>query len=199
VPRIEGRRVVAYPDFDLAPVVLDNNILATPVAHQERVVERLLTQGYRQVDFSSGFEAARFDAAAFERFRRLPLKCWRLAFDETREADAVREAMRLLHSHKIPDSKIRVYVLFGNEPPQACHDRARQVIAWGGEPFVQPLIALDALEKRPVARQGWTEQALTNASRYYNRWIWRSVPWSKYDRSFRARRSRREARGALLC
>ncbi len=42
-PRIEGRRVVAYPDFNPAPVVLDNNVLADPIAHQERVIERLLT------------------------------------------------------------------------------------------------------------------------------------------------------------
>lgn len=198
-PRIEGRRVIVYPDFSPAPVVLDNNILAAPVAHQERVIERLLAQDYEQVDFNSGFEAARFDAAAFERFRRLPLKCWRLAFDETRDANAVREAMRLLRSHKISGPKVRVYVLFGNEAPQACHDRARQVIAWGGEPFVQPLVALNALEKRPIARHGWTEQALKDASRYYNRWIWRSVPWAEYDRNYRASQTQRKAKGALLC
>jgi hypothetical protein len=64
---------------------------------------------------------------------------------------------------------------------------------------VQPLIALDALEKRPVARHGWTEQALKDASRYYNRWIWRKTPWAEYDRSYRANQPQRETKGALLC
>ena len=188
VPRLEGRQVVAYPDFAPAPEVLDNNVLAAPVAHQERVVERLLAQGYKQVDFKSGFEAARLDQAAFERFNRLPLKPWRLAFDETRDAPAVERAMRLLRENGIRGRRLGVYVLFGNEPPGACHERAQKVIAWGGEPFVQPLMALDALEKRPVARHGWTRQDLIDASRYYNRWIWRKTPWAEYDRHFRAGR-----------
>jgi hypothetical protein len=200
VPGLEGRRVVPYPDFTPAPVVLDNNVLAAPIDHQEHVVERLLEQGYGRVDFGSGFEAARFDHAAFERFNRLPLHPWRLAFDETQDAPAVEAAMRLLRDGGVHGPRLRVYVLFGNEPPEACHERAQRVLDWGGEPFVQPLIALNALQKRPLTHHGWTVQALRDASRYYNRWFWRKVPWTEYDRNYKAgRRPRRAEEGVLLC
>jgi pyruvate-formate lyase-activating enzyme len=188
VPQLEGKQVVTYYRYPLAPVVLDNNILATPVSHQELLIERLLGAGYRygEIDFNSGFEPARFDYAAFARFNRLPLESWRLAFDETGEAAEVERAMRLLRDNAVGRSRIRVYVLFGNEPPDACHERAQKVIEWGGEPFAQPMMALNVLEKRPLMRHGWSEQELVNAARYYNRWIWRKVAWRDYDRSYRS-------------
>ena len=187
VPRLEGRRIVEYLDFNPAPVVLDNNILAASVEHQERVVERLLREGYPEVDFNSGFDARLFDEAAYERFSPLPLKCWRFAFDESSRGTAVRDALLLLRSRRDARPR-RVYVLAGNEPLEACLERALKVIAWGAEPFVQPLQPLDALHKNTYTPPGWEPGRLTDFARYFNRYIWRRVPWPEYDRHYRARR-----------
>lgn len=189
VPKIDGKAMVEYPDFSPAPVVMDDNILACSVEHQERVIERLLGQDYRAVDLNSGFEPRYFTIEAFERFRRLPLKFWRLGFDTVTEENAVREMMRLLRDAGIDSRSIRVYCLSGNEPFENCHYRAEKIIEWGGEPHVQALIPLNALTKTPVVQRrfGWTEQKLTDFGRYYNRWLWRkegrSFDW--YNRSAR--------------
>ena len=187
VPKVDGTRMLEYPNFPLSPALLDDNITACSPAHQERVVERLLSAGYRVVDLNSGFEPSFFTQEVFDRFRRLPLKFWRLAFDEMREEEQVRETMRLLRESGVTGRQIRVYCLIGNEPFEQCHYRAEKIIEWGGEPHVQPLIPLNALEKRPVIQSqfGWTEQRLIDFSRYYNRWLWRkpgrSIEWYRAD------------------
>jgi hypothetical protein len=199
VPKIDGTAMIEYPDFSPAPVIMDDNILACSIEHQERVIERTLAQGYRVVDMNSGFEPHYFTPEAFERFRRLPLKFWRLGFDEVSEEAAVKEMMRLLRESGISSRNIRVYCLIGNESFDECHYRAEKIIEWGGEPHVQPLIPLNALEKRPVVqrRYGWTEQRLADFARYYTRWLWRkpgrSFDW--YNANFRAATAENERSG----
>jgi hypothetical protein len=185
VAKIDGRKMVEYKNFNPAPVLLDDNILATSTAHQERVVEMLLSQNYPVVDFNSGFDPSLFDRATFTLFKKLPLKYWRLAFDEIKEERVVQETMRLLRENGIAKGKIRVYCLIGNESFEDCHYRAEKIIEWGGEPHVQPLIPLNTLEKRPVVQYDWTAQKLIDFSRYYNRWLWRkperSFDWYRKD------------------
>ncbi len=88
--------------------------------------------------------------------------------------------MRLLAAESA--RKKQVYVLVGNEPIDACHERAQQVIAWGGEPhcqFVLPLNWLgDPAAIRP--RHDWTYQLGKDFCRYYNTRGWRSYPISEY-------------------
>ena len=78
----------------------------------------------------------------------------------------------------------RVYVLIGNEPFQACMDRILQVIAWGCEPHVQPVMKLNALTRRPWVREelGWNEQLLREVARWENRWLWRRIPFEAYKK-----------------
>lgn len=182
VPKVDGLTMREYSNFPLAPALLDDNITATSQAHQERVIERLLSAGYRAIDLNSGFEPSFFNQDVFDRFKRLPLKFWRLAFDEMREEKQVLEMMRLLQENGISSRAIRVYCLAGNEPFEQVHYRAEKIIEWGGEPHVQPLIPLNATEKRPVVQRqyGWTAQKLTDFARYYNRWLWRK-PGRSFD------------------
>ena len=84
-----------------------------------------------------------------------------------------------------PSSRKRVYVLTGNEPFDDCMGRIRQVIDWGGEPHVQPLIKLNARIKEPWIRFDWNRQLLTDVARWANRWIWRTCAFDDYSRSFR--------------
>ena len=74
-----------------------------------------------------------------------------------------------------------VYVLAGNEPMEACFERATKVLEWGGVPHVQPVIKLNALEKRPWVRFDWTEQRLRDFARYFNRKLWKFTPIAGYS------------------
>jgi hypothetical protein len=90
----------------------------------------------------------------------------------------------------LPDFPVRPVlcdVLIGNEPFEACMERIREVIAWGGEPHVQPYIKLNALERRPHVRFDWTEQKLRDVARWANGFVWRSVPFAEYDRTLKHR------------
>lgn len=61
--------------------------------------------------------------------------------------------------------------------------RIDQVIRWGGEPHVQPLMKLNALEKRLWVKHDWSEQLLRDVARWANHWPWHKQPWSAYRRS----------------
>jgi hypothetical protein len=49
-----------------------------------------------------------------------------------------------------PARKKQVYVMIGHEPFAQCMDRIRDVIGWGCEPHVQPIMKLNALEEAAV-------------------------------------------------
>ena len=65
--------------------------------------------------------------------------------------------MRMLA--EVSPRRKRVYVLIGNEPIEACMTRIREVLGWGGEPHVQPVIKLNARHKKPWVRHDWTPWA----------------------------------------
>ncbi len=83
--------------------------------------------------------------------------------------------------NEVPARRKQVYVLIGNEPMASCYERCQKVIEWGAEPYCQPLMPLNALERKPSVRHDWTEQTLHDFARYYNRHIWRSVPIQEYQ------------------
>ena len=85
----------------------------------------------------------------------------------------------------VSSKKKRVYVLIGNEPFKSCMERIEEVIAHGGEPHVQPLIKLNAREKRPWVRFDWTERMLKDVARWANRHLYKYTPFSQYDASIR--------------
>jgi hypothetical protein len=179
VPWLEGIRVVEHKDFSPAPIILDNNLLATSRAHQERVVERLLSAGIRHVDIQSGFDAARFDQAAFDLWKCvIGKRLWRLAYDFQHETGDVERMIRLLRENGVASKDgIAVYVLTGNEPFEACYDRAQRVAGWGALPKVQPLIPLQSLVKQPEVKFDWTRKMLLGFCRYWQRpALWRSFP-----------------------
>ena len=81
-------------------------------------------------------------------------------------------------------SKKRIYVLIGNEPYDMCMRRIQQVIDWGCEPHVQPVMALNTLTKKPMVRHDWTERKLKDVARWANRWLWRTIGFEEYNRSY---------------
>lgn len=178
VPAMEGRTFTLDWDFQPAPILCDNNLSALPVDFQEHIIQRYQETGTRLLDAQSGFEPASFAVDTFFRWTRILEGPWRLALDEIGEMDNTEYCLSVLRDYSPRDKQ--VYVLAGNEPLEACYERAQKVIEWGAEPYVQPYIALNALVRRPRVAHDWTEQKLRDFARYYNRHLWRKVPLREY-------------------
>lgn len=179
VPRIEGTTFTLDRGFVPAPILCDNNLSALPPDFQEHIIARYKETGTPLQDANSGFEPRTFDLGTYERWRHILKGPWRFAFDETNEEQWLRPMMTALQA--VPASRKRVYVLIGNEPYGACLERARKVIEWGGEPYCQPVVRLNALDRRDLwVRHDWTVQRLKDFARYFNRYLWRSVPMEAY-------------------
>lgn len=185
VPKIDGTTMLEYPDFDPAPIVVDDNILRASWKHQRLVVTKLQEQNYESVDFNSGFEPLYFEQKHIDLYGRLPLRYWRIAFDERKEWREVKAAIKLLRANGIPRDRIFCYVLAGNEPFDDCMWRANQVVRWGGEPRIQMMKPLNWINPRkevwinPV--HGWTREQSVNFPRFWYSYAWRRVEWADWE------------------
>lgn len=184
VPRMEGKTFTLLPDFTPRPILCDNNLSALPVDFQLYIIRRYQETKTPLLDANSGFEPRTFDVDTYHRWKAINRGHWRFAFDEMAEADDVQRTMHILRDE--PASDKRVYVLIGNEPKSSCLERIIKVIEWDGEPYCQPIMALNTLVKKPQVRYDWTEQELRNMARWANRWIWRTVPFHEYKPTKRA-------------
>ena len=180
VPTMEGKTFTLLPDFTPRPVLCDNNLSALPVEYQDHIISKYIKHDVPLLDANSGFEPQTFDSDVYNRWKAINKGAWRFAYDETKEEDDVFRVTQTLED--VPAGKKRVYVLIGNEPFEACHRRILQVIEWGCEPHVQPMMALNTLEKKPMVKYDWTEQKLKDLARWANRWVWRSATFEEYGK-----------------
>ena len=187
VPKMEGREFTFIPDFPVRPILCDNNLSSLPVEYQVHIVKRYLSAGVPILDASSGFEPATFDEETFARWKPIMRGPWRFGFDEASEGHHVERALRVLSS--VGARRKQVYTMIGHEPFDVCMDRIQHVIAWGAEPYVQPFIKLNALEKKPVIRHDWSELRLKQVQRWCNRHLWRSVRFEDYDANVKTSRN----------
>jgi len=67
--------------------------------------------------------------------------------------------------------------------------RIREVIEWGCEPHVQPLMKLNARHKVPWVRFDWDVGLLKDVARWANKWVWRKASFDDYRPPSRRRRS----------
>ena len=179
VPKMEGREFTLLPDFTPRPILCDNNLSALPVEYQAHIITRYEQAGVPLLDANSGFEPRTFDTLTYTMWDDINRGPWRFAYDEEAEERDVLRVTRILAD--APSWRKRIYVLIGNEPFESCYRRILQVIEWGCEPHVQPMIALNSLTRTPMIRYDWTEQRLSDLARWANRWLWRTVPFSEYD------------------
>lgn len=179
VPKMEGLNFTLLPDFEPRPILCDNNLSALPVEYQQFIIDKYKRSDVELRDANSGFEPITFNDGTFNRWREILRGPWRFAFDTTSEEPQVKRMMELLKDES-PKRK-QVYVLIGNEPIAACYERAQKVIEWGGEPYIQPLLPLNALDRDHLKiAYDWTWQQLKDFQRYYNRHLWRYVKLSEY-------------------
>ena len=188
VPAMEGRAFTLLPEFTPRPVLTDNNLSALPADYQRHIVDRYVAAGVPLLDANSGFEPKTFDEEVFERWAPINRGPWRFGSDETIERDDVQRVMRMLKRREVNPRRIQVYVMIGHEPFAACMERIEQVIAWGGEPYVQPIMKLNTLRKEPWVRFDWTERRLKQVQRWANRRLWKIVPFAEYDASAKSGR-----------
>jgi hypothetical protein len=182
VPRIEGTSFTLDWEFQPAGILCDNNLSALPGEFQEHILRRYRAAAIELRDANSGFEPRTFDESTYRRWKPQLRGPWRFAYDTTDEGEYVRRMMALLRAES--PRKKQVYVLIGNEPIASCYERARKVIEWGGEPYCQPVMALNALTRQAVmVRHDWSAGLLRDFARYFNRRIWRAAPiWEYSDR-----------------
>jgi hypothetical protein len=179
VPRLEGTDFTLDAEFEPAPILCDNNLSALPADFQQHILERYRVTGTRLVDANSGFEPRTFTEETYQRWRHQLLGPWRFACDTSSELAYVQQMMTVL-AGEAPRRK-QVYVLIGNEPIAACYERARKVIEWGGEPYCQPVMPLNALSRDQVmVRHDWTLQLLRDFARFFNRHLWRTLELRDY-------------------
>jgi hypothetical protein len=179
VPRIEGTDFTLDHDFRPAPILCDNNLSALPGDFQDEILARYVAAGVRLVDANSGFEPRTFTEETYQRWRGHLIGPWRFALDTASEALYVKRVMTVL-AGEAPRRK-QVYVLIGNEPLVSCYERACKVIEWGGEPYCQPVMPLNALSRdQLMVRHDWTFQLLRDFARFFNRHLWRSLALRDY-------------------
>lgn len=183
VPAMEGREFELLPDFTPRPILTDNNLSALPAEYQQHIVDRYIAEGVSLLDANSGFEPKTFDGEVYERWAPINRGPWRFALDETGETDDARRVIQMLRQRGVGGRRIQVYVMIGHEPFAACMDRIRTVIDLGGEPYVQPVMKLNAREKVPWIRHDWTPKLLGQVQRWANRRLWRKTAFADYNAS----------------
>lgn len=180
VPEMEGSRFTLFGDVTPAPIILDNNLSALPRKHQERIVERTLSAGFKKVDCNSGFEPHSFKPETAALWSKLPLIAWRYAYDEIAERKQVFRVLEILDSIGVKRRKSHIYCLAGNEPVEACEQRVREIREWKAVPIVQRRRPLDWTGGPLPTLHDWTERKLIDFQRWGNRLSY-AMPFSKYD------------------
>jgi hypothetical protein len=190
VPKMWGTEFTLIPDFPVRPILCDDNLSALPIHYQQHIIGRYLAEGVPLMDANSGFEPQAFDGGTYERWSKIMRGPWRFGYDELRERGPVKEMMRVLREAGVQPRKMQVYCMIGHEPIADCLQRIQEIIDWGGEPYVQRNMKLNALDKTPWVRHDWTLQSLAAMARWANRRIWRYAPFHRYDASAKTSRAR---------
>lgn len=108
------RALDEWPDL---PVLCDNNLLASPRAHFDKVIDRLVALG--SADFNQGLDARLLTEYHVGRIREIKYPIVRLSCDNEREIGAWIRAFELLIAGGIAKSRIRTYCLIAFEDTPA--------------------------------------------------------------------------------
>ena len=170
-----------YDEFPLAPMIGDNNILATSWKHQELVVNRFVNFG-REIDINSGFDVRFFTKEHKELYSRLKLAYWRFAFD-TMEVEAdVRRVAALMRANGLDRHQVTFYCLIGfpGQTVEECLYRLKTLIDLGMNPYPMRFWPLNSLNRKYVA-PGWSEELLYRMSMYFQTpYLWMADRWENF-------------------
>jgi len=182
VPKLEGVDFTFDRGFDPAPILCDNNLSALTADDQEFILRRYRETGTLLLDANSGFEPRTFTQETFDRWRPQLRGPWRWGCDSIDELELAHAMAMVLKP--IRARMKRVYCLIGLEPFDACYERARKIIEWGCEPFVQVFRPLTWLREYewPEPRFDWrSSQQQRDFQRYFNSpQFWHTFPINEY-------------------
>ncbi len=183
VPKMDGKTFTLLPDFIPRPILCDDNLSALPADFQKHIVDRYTQTGVPPLDANSGFAPDTFTEDTLALWKPVLKGPWRFGFDEASEGHHVERVFKILKGESARNKQ--VYTMIGDEPFDVCMDRIQRVIGWGGEPYAQAFIKLNALQKEPRVRYDWTSQKLKWVQRWVNRRIWRKTKFEDYNPSIK--------------
>ena len=170
-----------YDDFPLAPMIGDNNILATSWEHQELVVNKLSTLG-GEIDINSGFDVRFFQEKHKKLYSKLKLAYWRFAFDTMEVEPDVRRVAAMMRANGLDRHQVTVYCLIGfpGQTVEECLYRLQTIIELGLNPYPMRFWPLNSLDRKYIA-PGWTEELLYRMSMYFQTpYLWMADSWENF-------------------
>lgn len=196
--RIEGD-FEELDDWEPAPLVIDNNVLASSCKHFDTVVDRLKSVG--SVDFNQGLDARLLTKYHADRLAELDLAYIRLAWDIVSVEHEFRNAYHLLRAAGIPKKLFRIYVLIGTptDTPAEARYRLDTLARLKIRPYVCRFQPLDALEKHQYVAPAWTHEQLQKYVQYWNRVRFHShIPFDDWDPHYKTRQRLAADRKTLI-
>lgn len=178
VPKIEGefRELSAWKQ---APVICDNNILASTKRHFKKVIDSLVP--FKTCDFNQGLDVCLFVRWHADELSRLNNPHIRFAWDNVRYETYVYDAIYICKEYGFRD--ISVYCLIGyKDTPDDAHYRLEKVREWGAMPNPMRYQPLDTTKKNSYVAPNWTSDELKRMMRYYSRLnYFEHIPYKDYQ------------------
>jgi hypothetical protein len=170
VPKLEGK-LIELDDWEVKPIICDNNLLATSQAHFDKVIDRLLEKRLTKIDFNQGLDARILTKHHAKRFSELPKDTIiRLAWDNIKTEKLYLEGFEKLTTVGIKPQQIRAYVLIGyKDTPSDARYRLEKVRELGALPNPMRYQPLDAIRKNSYIGDKWSAKELTDYMRFYSR------------------------------
>lgn len=185
VPKIEGK-LVELDNWKVRPIICDNNLLATSTSHFDNVIDLLLENKLKGIDFNQGLDARILTEHHAQRFSELPKDTIiRLAWDNIATEQLYMQAFDRLVSAGIKTAQIRTYVLIGyKDTPEDARYRLEKIRKLGALPNPMRYQPLDAPKRNSYVGENWTNDLLTRYMRYWsNLKITGAFSFDEYRRS----------------
>ena len=182
VPKLEPD-YVELDNWTPAPIVCDNNILASSNKHFKKVIDSLICFDY--VDFNQGLDCRLFSPWHASLLQNLKGVKIRFAFDHVSMEESVFNAISLAKEKGFKDFGVYVLIGFKDTYEDALY-RLETVRKWGIRPNPMRYQPLDSVRKDCFLSKegGWTEKRMKDVMRYYSKLIWlEHVPFEQYSTS----------------
>lgn len=181
VPKTEGK-IRELSNFEVKPIVIDNNLLACSKKHFDKVIDKL--KKLEWCDFNQGLDAKLLTNHHAERLSELRNPTIRLALDHSSYESGFLKALEKLRRAKIPKKNIHVYVLIGyKDTPEDALYRLRLIKLLGLLPLPMRYQPINTKKRNEYVGPHWTHKELVRFMCYwFNLRITGSIPFEEFER-----------------
>jgi hypothetical protein len=164
VPKLEGD-LKEIKDFRPAPIICDNNFLASSLKHIEYVIYKLKKMPF--IDFNQGLDARLFTKKKAQILGSLNCKV-RFSMDSWQSENKVKDAIDLCRKYTTND--IGVYCLIGyDDNMDEAVEKLEKIRSWGVMPNPMRYQPLNTKIKNSYISKNWTDGQLKKVMKYYSR------------------------------